>query len=205
MVKKRLLYLVLFYIACLSLVSSKAAAYEVVDEFEIVYGDVEVAPAEEEPVVEDPVPVEELELVATPMIEEENQGQAEGGEEESGKKNRRKRKRNRPVEIELTCQQALVAEHHSCLHNVSAGYDPKTCKFEILNKDCEWECSCLEIQTEPTTRPPRATRPPIESSESVEEEKPKPNNVDCKIDRPLNFKNQFIDIKGFIKRYTFCP
>lgn len=206
MVTKRLLYLVLFYLACLSLVSSKAEAAFVNSTGVFDYADIPT-PVVQVPtdIGEDPVPEElpadELEPVAAPMGEEENQDQTEGGDDEGEKKNRRRRKRVRVIEESLTCEQALVAENTDCLTKVPPGYEPGSCKFEIINVECEWECACVAIVTEP----PRQTRPPIESSEESAEEVPPPNNADCNIDRDLTFKNQFIDIKGFIKRYTFCP
>jgi hypothetical protein len=115
-----------------------------------------------------------------------------------------------------TCAQLLVAEQKDCLTNVPEGYDPHTCKFNIKNLDCDWECHCEEIVTEApkpkkkgksekqhaagsksaakkSAKNKKKIADPLgdESSESFEE---------CDLDKKIEFKNSCVKVSGFVKK-----
>lgn len=169
MVERRLLYLVIFYVACVTLVSCD--------------GD------------------NSNHQASSPDRRGSQKSREAGGPNGEPEKQKRKRKRTTTAQPQ-TCAEVLTAENSDCLNNIPEGYEPDSCVFDINPDDCSWECCCTAIETEATTRPPLPTYSWISDSSSSEEEVQQP--ADCNLDRDLNFKNQFIDIKGFIKRFTFC-
>lgn len=119
----------------------------------------------------------------------------------------------RTTQAPLTCAQLLVAESKDCLTNVPAGYDPHTCKFNIKNDICDWECHCEEIVAEAVTMKQRKKKngggkhQGAKSAKSAAARKKSPLGDEssesfeaCETDKTIAFKNSFVKVSGFVKR-----
>jgi hypothetical protein len=121
-----------------------------------------------------------------------------------------------------TCAQLLSAESKDCLTNVPAGYDPHTCKFNIKNENCDWECHCEEIVTEaPTVKPKkqydakksngngkaggakaaarRAAKNKKKAADPLGDESSE-SFEECETDKKIEFKNSCVKVSGFVKK-----
>lgn len=195
MVKRRY-FLFLFYVAALSVVSCQD---EAVDEA------FPEGPLPEGPLSEDALPAAQDEGVDLVLTDESYQSAVPYDDvviddiaqpEEPATKKPKKPRKTTEAPVAQSCAQILVAEQNDCLFNVPEGYDANSCKFDIKNEECDWECACEAYLTEATTEEPIHTDAPDSDEESMES---------CETDKKIKFKNCFIDIDGFVKRAKANP
>lgn len=166
----------------------------------------DLQPIEEPPQpMEDPQPVEEPlsennemgpppdeEFVDFPPPPSDDMPPGEGPAEMTSKRIKRKRSTTQAPPSE-SCETLLVDQNNDCLYNVPEGYEPSSCVFNILNEDCDWNCTCSAYGTEePLPEVITTELPSLEISESKES---------CETDRKIKFKNCFIKVKGLVQRH----
>lgn len=180
MVKRRY-FLFLIYVAAISLVSCQDEAEPAPEEDSLI-----AAPAEDQlaPYMLDEAPPNDEGTEDLPLADEP-----------TTKKPKKPKKTTEPPP-QRTCPQLLTEENNDCLFNVPEGYDANSCKFNIVNAECDWECTCEAIVTEATTEEPPQTDDPDSEEPSMES---------CETDKRIKFKNCFIDIDGFVKRAKANP
>lgn len=185
MVKRRY-FLFLFYVAAISLVSCQ-------DETEPVANEGPLVVATEDNV--ESIVTDSPNQSAVPYNDMAPSDDAASDNlpvpDENTTKKPKKPKKSTVAPVQQSCQQLVIAEQNDCLFNVPEGYDANSCKFEIKNADCDWECTCEAIVTEATTEEPLYTTESDSEEESLES---------CETDKTIKFKNCFIDIDGYVKR-----
>lgn len=157
MVKKRLLFLVVIYVACSSVLSNDEETAPVDPSFDVAQVEqtdqvIDVAPPPPPPP--------------------------------------RRKKQKKATEAPLSCRSRLVAEEAECLNNVDPQYDPKTCVFNIKEKDCSYDCSCQEYAT---TEAPKQRKKQRKSDGSSSGES-------CEFDKKIEYANEAISVQGSFKR-----